>query len=696
MKKISLWVLLSTFIGAANSFSQTIKVLSPNGGEKWNYNDFTKQIKWQSTGVETVRIDYSLNDGTDWEVLQLNVPSTDGENTFTLSGWNPTLKLSDHFKVRVRSVANSAVGDESDAAFISCFCPTTGLEAAFTQSRGATYPYSALPNVHFPSSVPFSMVAVGTQLVFTGYTAATGYDLFRFDGVNPPQAPVNVLNGQVDLDEINHLFAFNGQVYFSAKDLKENAGVELWKYDLGQNLVSRVADIAVGPASSHPKNFGVYQNKLYFAADNGVAGEELWVYDGANAPQMALDLGAGDVPSMPAELTVFKDRLYFTIVKAGEGGQLWSYDGTTAFHVTGVTDPEDLVAYKSNLFFSAPVPNDATTRDLWLYDGGETLPLPERFPLGSIGFFPEELVTFNGKLYFRISTAPGIPELFELEEHEVGGGLSITGKIATENVFHPRHFAVVNNKLYFQGVDHADPAQQVQGEELWVFDGQTASLVHDLKLNYGSNPTHLTALGNKLYFKAESEVNQFWALGTDLDVLTPNGGEVWLGQSKQTISWKALGVERVHLEYSMHNPDNWTRIASDVPTGAGKSITYQWNLPDTSGMGWLRILDANNNAVLDVSDQPFRITNVLSAKEEVAGKASVKIFPNPSQGKVRVLLGEWNAADLVVQSSLGKVVHVQKVKAAEEINISHLAKGTYLLRLVNEDGKQQISRLVLQ
>ena len=37
----------------------------------------------------------------------------------------------------------------------------------------------------------------------------------------------------------------------------------------------------------------VYNNKLYFGADDGTSGMELWVYDGTNTPTMVADIRPG-------------------------------------------------------------------------------------------------------------------------------------------------------------------------------------------------------------------------------------------------------------------------------------------------------------------------------------------------------------------------------------------------------------------
>ena len=45
----------------------------------------------------------------------------------------------------------------------------------------------------------------------------------------------------------------------------------------------RVADI-------HPGSGNSFNNELYFEATDGINGDELWKFDGANAPSMVADI----------------------------------------------------------------------------------------------------------------------------------------------------------------------------------------------------------------------------------------------------------------------------------------------------------------------------------------------------------------------------------------------------------------------
>ncbi len=57
------------------------------------------------------------------------------------------------------------------------------------------------------------------------------------------------------------------------------SGNELWTSDGTPAGTGRVADLAPGPASSHPGSFTTAGGRLFFAADDGLTGQELWSYE---------------------------------------------------------------------------------------------------------------------------------------------------------------------------------------------------------------------------------------------------------------------------------------------------------------------------------------------------------------------------------------------------------------------------------
>jgi ELWxxDGT repeat protein len=71
----------------------------------------------------------------------------------------------------------------------------------------------------------------------------------------------------------SNLLSTEEELFFKGCDA---SGCELWKSNGGQT--NRLKDIYAGAGSSNPNNFLFMNGKLFFAANDGVNGEELWAY----------------------------------------------------------------------------------------------------------------------------------------------------------------------------------------------------------------------------------------------------------------------------------------------------------------------------------------------------------------------------------------------------------------------------------
>ena len=96
---------------------------------------------------------------------------------------------------------------------------------------------------------------------------------------------------------------------------------------------------------------------------------------------------------------------------------------------------------------------------------------------------------------------------------------------------------------------------------------------------------------------------------SELQLISPNGGEIWRVGSAQLIQWISNnGPPLVRLDYSVDAGANWILIATDIPVGGGQ---YAWSIPNTPSEDCLvRISDAVDGNPFDVSDAPFIISAV--------------------------------------------------------------------------------------
>ena len=172
-------------------------------------------------------------------------------------------------------------------------------------------------------TLPGDLTVFNGQLYFRANDGNSGFELWRYDGINPPTLAADIRPGSRGSSPDN-LTVFNGQLYFRADD-GTGSGKELWRYD-GTNPPQQVADINPGSGNADPTHLTVFNNQLYFNADDGSNGTELWQYDGINAPQRVTDINPGSGNADPTNLTPFNDKLYFRANDGINDTELWQYD----------------------------------------------------------------------------------------------------------------------------------------------------------------------------------------------------------------------------------------------------------------------------------------------------------------------------------------------------------------------------------
>ena len=301
------------------------------------------------------------------------------------------------------------------------------------------------------------------------------------------------------------LTAVGVDLFFSADD--GTHGFELWFSDGTAAGTHLVKDINPGiDASGHP-NLTAFDGKLYFVTDDGTHGDELWKSDGtASGTFMVDDIDPGSDSSSPNYLTVVGGTLFFSANDGTTGTELWESDGTTAgTHIVKDinpgpqgSSPSALTAVGGELFFVA---NDGTHGyELWKSDGtaaGTVLvsdinPGRERLlHLGPGG--PGRRPLLRGQ---RRHPRRGALEERRHRRRDRPGQRHHPGDAGS----YPTDLTAVGGTLFFSANGSA-----AQGYELWKSDGTAAGtqLVKDINPTDDSLPRQLTNYNGTLYFVAD-------------------------------------------------------------------------------------------------------------------------------------------------------------------------------------------------
>ncbi|MBL7898832.1 MAG: T9SS type A sorting domain-containing protein [Crocinitomicaceae bacterium] len=173
------------------------------------------------------------------------------------------------------------------------------------------------------NSNPYELTIFGSELVFRAFDFVSGTELWKFDGVAPTLVS-NIYPGAVNSFPSN-LTVMGSELYFAANN--GTVGVELFRYD--GSTVTLAADIYPGGSPSMPVNpverFVVMDDRLYIVATNNFSGNEVFSFDGTNLI-LGKDIVSGPGTSSPTEMTPFGSVLYFMADNGVIGGELWAWN----------------------------------------------------------------------------------------------------------------------------------------------------------------------------------------------------------------------------------------------------------------------------------------------------------------------------------------------------------------------------------
>jgi ELWxxDGT repeat protein len=317
---------------------------------------------------------------------------------------------------------------------------------------------------------PSGLTRIGTTVYFSGSSTAEGQELWKTDGTEAGTALVkDILPGAQGSGPFRMTSggAVGSTLFFVANGGPGDRNQELWKSDGTTGGTVLVEDIRPGAEPSEIDHATAVAGRLFFAADDGIAGREPWVSDGTAAGTFLVkDVrpGPGGSVAGPADaVTAVLGSTFFFVADDGTSGQeLWASDGT--------------------------VPGTRRVKDIWPGPGGSG---------------PRWLTVAGGRLFFSADDGTHGRELWVSDGTEAGTML-VADLLPGAGSSLPRELAAVGNAVIFSATDGAS------GVEPWASDGTWARRLGDLAPGaLPSSPVRFTPVDDRIYFGANDGTTGF-------------------------------------------------------------------------------------------------------------------------------------------------------------------------------------------
>ena len=352
-------------------------------------------------------------------------------------------------------------------------------------------------------------------------------------------------------------------IFAATEDFTQpNFGMELWRSDGTPVGTFRVADINPGPAGSltlYDFSFAAAGPAVYFPANDGTHGIELWKSDGTAAgTTLVQDFDGGPGDSPVGGFAAVGSRLYFRV-----GSQLWKTDGGAPvllhdFGPTGQASTSWWAHLGDTLIFAATEdftqPNSGM--ELWRSDGTSagTFMVTDinSAASGSLTLHDFSFVAAGPAVYFSADDGTHGIELWKTDG--TAGGTTLVQDFDGGPGDSPvGGFTAVGSTLYFR-----------VGSQLWKTDGEAPVLLHDFGPIGGPTAGFWANLGGTLLFAATEDFTQPLA-----------GMEIWAVLKSASGTVGPSGSVGTAPSGSEPQPSDPVDVAVTTPSGGTIQIVQQ-------------------------------------------------------------------------------------------------------------------------
>lgn len=518
------------------------------------------------------------------------------------------------------------------------------------------------------------------------------------------------------------LTEFNNELYFSARGSNVSGiGNELYKTNgtqVGTNLVMNLNPNY--SAGSVPSNFTVFNGELYFTADDGTHGRELFKTDGSTITLVKdIKIGTGSSTNFSNNSLVFHEingfLYFFAEDENGQGSDLWKTDGTS----TGTVKVLELNTNESTgqLKYFKKLNTDLYFQ--FIDSSGHKLIIKydtvSNVQTTVLNVYPPNVTSFynyltiydnklftvaNGNIYYT----DGINSDFV--------NLGVTA-ISSYN-----ELTVFNNQLIFIGNSSIFGNQDIYKCYYDIYDVEyKVELVYDFNAggyNY-LNPLsqsltddgipYFTSLNNKLYFSAREQTS-------------PNGGLVYQIYETDGITTQ-VAIPVTHSGSPTNRPIYWITANNNklyFLMSGDNSPEQLWEANPTNGnytqvsfytgpttqpnQIFSRPFNSWNNDIYVEGTttaegyELWKFSDGTLSTNEITSEDKIKMYPNPTQDYVKLTIENIEAYQIDIFNAVGQEIKLRIDN--KTIDLTSVPAGIYYITISNLTTDKKITQKIIK
>ncbi len=575
--------------------NESLNILSPKEKDEWEAGT-SKQIKWYSSGLDSIKIEYTTNNGTSWNSI-----TTDRKNT-GIYYWDPIPNTPSVLaKVRIKDAKDGQPSSESQ---IFSILPEPKLKVLSPNGKEKILAGTSRKLEWLSENVERVKIAYTTNNGFNWVsiaesTPSTGFYVWEpVPNVNSQLCKIRVADAKDSqpFDMSDSVFTITNLISQTIEITTPNGG-ERWQAGTSQNLTwqsSGIQKVKIELTSNNGLTWNV-------VADNvSNTGAYEWNVPNSLSTQCLIrisDAQDGDPTDQSNGLFRIVPKPELKIIYPN-GGETWT---------AGVVDT---IRWQSIGVENVIIESSSNNGITWFT-------VVEKTPSSGsyVTSFTKEGTEYKIRIHdkengspqdesdgtFTVSPEPKITVVSPNgnEEWHAGSSDNITWK--SNNIEFVRIDYTTNNGATWFNITDKTPSDGVYS---WSPIPSVSSLLCRVKISDYKDglPADISDENFSIIYPG----NQL------IKVTLPNGGEKWAAGSSQNIKWDAAGITNVKIEYTTNNGINWNVITNSTESDG----FYTWvQVPNNASTQCkIRISDALDSSPSDESDAFFSIDPEPSIK----------------------------------------------------------------------------------